>query len=103
MVSGALAVAYLVLTFGLSAALVRVAPHSRLARRLRLDLICFPLLPALLGLLLARSVGAGIGHVAGAVQSLFARLSGHRPYRRYRSYYSYPMPRHGHRVTRRRV
>jgi hypothetical protein len=103
MVSGALAVAYLVLTFGLSAALVRAAPHSRVARRLRLDLICFPLLPALLALLLAQSAGTGIGHLAGAMQSLFARLSGHRPYQRHRSYYRCPLPKHGRRATRRRL
>lgn len=103
MVPGALAFTYLLVTFVLSAALVRLSPRSRLARRLRLDLIYFPLLPALLALLFIRAAGMAIAHVAAAAQRLFARLSGHRLYRRHRSYYGYPPRRSGDRANHWRV
>jgi hypothetical protein len=95
MLPGALAFAYLLATFVLSAAFVRLFPRSRLARRLRLNLGYFPLLPALLALLIARAAGTGIGHVGAKTEGLFARLSGHRQYRRYRTYYSYYLRRSG--------
>ncbi|MBO0750136.1 MAG: hypothetical protein J2O44_06890 [Porphyrobacter sp.] len=102
MILGAFALAYLFATFALSAAWVRLFPHTRLARRLRLDLGYFPLLPALLALMLARLAGAGAVRLAGGAEGVFVRLSGRRQYRRHDTYYSYDSVRSPKRPAARR-
>lgn len=68
---------YLAVTFVASALFVRFWPATRLARRLRLDLAVFALLPVLLVLAAAISLGRGVG-------GTFEILSRRPRYKRYR-------------------